>query len=54
MREKKAEGGLMYMCSCKDEECNDMPIFSDGKLFFPPSIHSYFWAKYGIFLSGFL
>ncbi|KYO26957.1 hypothetical protein Y1Q_0019369 [Alligator mississippiensis] len=29
MREKKAEGGLMYMCSCKDEECNDMPIFSD-------------------------
>ncbi|XP_057280814.1 TGF-beta receptor type-2 [Pezoporus wallicus] len=27
MREKKEDGGLMFMCSCTGEECNDMLIF---------------------------
>ncbi|XP_071591549.1 TGF-beta receptor type-2 isoform X1 [Heliangelus exortis] len=27
MREKKENGGLMFMCSCTGEECNDMIIF---------------------------
>ncbi|XP_057235995.1 TGF-beta receptor type-2 [Malurus melanocephalus] len=28
MREKKDDGGLMFMCSCTGEECNDMLIFT--------------------------
>lgn len=31
MREKKEDGGLMFMCSCTGEECNDMLIFPSGK-----------------------
>lgn len=31
MREKKEDGGLMFMCSCTGEECNDMLIFPTGK-----------------------
>ncbi|XP_052653497.1 TGF-beta receptor type-2 [Harpia harpyja] len=27
MREKKEDGGLMFMCSCTGEECNDMLMF---------------------------
>ncbi|XP_054671088.1 TGF-beta receptor type-2 [Grus americana] len=27
MREKKEDGGLMFMCSCTGEECNDILIF---------------------------
>lgn len=30
MREKKEDGGLMFMCSCTGEECNDMLIFPSG------------------------
>ncbi|KAM4705121.1 TGF-beta receptor type-2 [Rhinophrynus dorsalis] len=29
MKEKKMEGGIMYMCSCKEEECNALLIFND-------------------------
>uniref|UniRef100_K7FC99 TGF-beta receptor type-2 n=1 Tax=Pelodiscus sinensis TaxID=13735 RepID=K7FC99_PELSI len=29
MKEKKAAGGLMFMCSCKEDECNDDIIFSE-------------------------
>ncbi|KAG8139218.1 putative Serine-threonine-protein, partial [Naja naja] len=29
MKEKKGAGGLLYMCSCKDDECNDEIIFSE-------------------------
>ncbi|XP_043396825.1 TGF-beta receptor type-2 isoform X4 [Chelonia mydas] len=29
MKEKKAAGGLLFMCSCKEEECNDEIIFSE-------------------------
>ncbi|XP_065439600.1 TGF-beta receptor type-2 isoform X4 [Chrysemys picta bellii] len=28
MKEKKEVGGLLFMCSCKEEECNDEIIFS--------------------------
>nr|XP_060637860.1 TGF-beta receptor type-2 [Anolis sagrei ordinatus] len=28
MSEKRETGGLLYMCSCDDEECNDVLIFS--------------------------
>ncbi|NXQ19297.1 TGFR2 protein, partial [Peucedramus taeniatus] len=28
MREKKDDGGLMFMCSCTGEECNDILIFT--------------------------
>lgn len=28
MKEKKDDGGLMFMCSCTGEECNDVLIFS--------------------------
>lgn len=31
MKEKKDNGGLMFMCSCTDEECNDVLIFSTGR-----------------------
>lgn len=31
MREKKDDGGLMYMCSCTGEECNDRLIFTPGR-----------------------
>lgn len=31
MREKKDDGGLMFMCSCTGEECNDMLIFTSGR-----------------------
>lgn len=31
MREKKEDGGLMFMCSCTGEECNDMLIFPSGR-----------------------
>uniref|UniRef100_A0A670YVA1 TGF-beta receptor type-2 n=1 Tax=Pseudonaja textilis TaxID=8673 RepID=A0A670YVA1_PSETE len=31
MKEKKGAGGLLYMCSCKDDECNDEIIFSESK-----------------------
>ncbi|KAM7176810.1 TGF-beta receptor type-2 isoform 4-T4 [Macrochelys suwanniensis] len=30
MKEKKAAGGLLFMCSCKEEECNDEIIFSEA------------------------
>ncbi|XP_026537124.1 TGF-beta receptor type-2 isoform X3 [Notechis scutatus] len=30
MKEKKGAGGLLYMCSCKDDECNDEIIFSEN------------------------
>ncbi|XP_062981098.1 TGF-beta receptor type-2 [Elgaria multicarinata webbii] len=29
MKEKKGDGGLLFMCSCKAEECNDELIFSE-------------------------
>ncbi|XP_077158666.1 TGF-beta receptor type-2 isoform X2 [Paroedura picta] len=29
MKEVKGAGGLLFMCSCNDEECNDKLIFSD-------------------------
>lgn len=31
MKEKKSTGGLLFMCSCKAEECNDELIFSESK-----------------------
>lgn len=31
MKEKKDDGGLMFMCSCTGEECNDVLIFSEGE-----------------------
>lgn len=31
MKEKKDNGGLMFMCSCTGEECNDMLIFTSGR-----------------------
>ncbi|XP_074840501.1 TGF-beta receptor type-2 isoform X2 [Carettochelys insculpta] len=30
MKEKKAAGGLMFMCSCYEEECNDDIIFTEA------------------------
>ncbi|XP_007422895.1 TGF-beta receptor type-2 isoform X1 [Python bivittatus] len=30
MKEKKGVGGLLFMCSCKDDECNDEIIFSEN------------------------
>ncbi|XP_044273435.1 TGF-beta receptor type-2 isoform X2 [Varanus komodoensis] len=29
MKEKKGDGGLLFMCSCSEEECNDKLIFSE-------------------------
>ncbi|XP_061442833.1 TGF-beta receptor type-2 [Rhineura floridana] len=29
MKEKKGAGGLLFMCSCNEEECNDEVIFSE-------------------------
>ncbi|CAI5788394.1 TGF-beta receptor type-2 [Podarcis lilfordi] len=29
MKEMKGDGGLLFMCSCKEEECNNELIFSD-------------------------
>lgn len=31
MREKKEDGGLMFMCSCTGEECNDVLDFPSGR-----------------------
>lgn len=38
MREKKDDGGLMFMCSCTGEECNDMLIFTPGRFYHLPCI----------------
>ncbi|XP_069068104.1 TGF-beta receptor type-2 isoform X2 [Pleurodeles waltl] len=29
LREQKAAGGLLYLCACTGDECNDLPTFSD-------------------------
>ncbi|XP_053119145.1 TGF-beta receptor type-2 isoform X2 [Hemicordylus capensis] len=31
MKEMKEEGGMLFMCSCNAEECNDKVIFSENK-----------------------
>lgn len=45
MREKKEDGGLMFMCSCTGEECNDMLMFPSGRFNNLPCIPKLYLAS---------